>query len=181
MCQWKVEATPKAKQEKSEPKFNPKYDAHMKGEHRDDNSVSGLHTLHGKTDKEFQFANQRVPDATCGQIFAAKVRLCKYDKYEKAKASDEKLSSFWPTSMCHAHVKEAIIYAWRDWKKNNQVSSEHQFMSKRADEKIKWVGKVKIKEGESGKSYIIWVGSPETGNGESEILSAFPTINGKFL
>src|SRR5262245_17743618 len=99
MCNWKVEATPKATLEKSEPEFHPKFGAHMKGEHRDNNSVSGLHTLHGKTDKEFQVVGQRVPDATCGQIFCAKVQLCKYDKYDKATPSKEKLSYFWPTSM----------------------------------------------------------------------------------
>jgi hypothetical protein len=191
MCTVIVEPSRKAQLEIRTPIYDPTYDAHMAGQWHG-TSVTGMHSLYGLVKgTNYRITDDHiVPDANSHiSIFSAKVRLLKAaDRFGNQEASDEKLSSFWPTDMCGAHVKDAITAAWKDWKKNGGTP-EYLTVSRRAGPGIKWVGKVKLKTRLAGggrtarfKASVIWVGCPETGDSSaSPILSAFPAINGKFF
>jgi len=122
---------------------------------------------------------------------------------------DEKLSCFFPTSMTYTEIVDAVKLAYKNYKggttgmirilpkhqphgneppkadytkaKSDSISSFNAQLKRLhvTDKGTKWPGQVRIADG-SG-SWVIWIGSPETGTSASTLFSAFPAVGGKFM
>lgn len=189
-CGWTV--TPAKPQHPNlEPAFDPTFESHMRGTVSDTGALTGCHTLYGRGPGDRQFEQEGDHDhkvfapSTKDKIYSAKVQLkTGEDVRGRAQFSNEKLSSFWPDDMCLECVKQAIIYAWKNYKgaESNAVKHKGQYdemQREMKDTPVKWAGKVAITKGNA--SFRTWVGSPQTGGQSSKILSAYPKVKAKFF
>ncbi len=196
-CGWTATALAGAPTSTQNPAFDPKFDAHMKGEISSKGALTGCHSLYGVKKDERLFEQGAVgpqedkgegtrdhkvfAPATNDKIYSAKVRLkIKDDARGKPVFSDEKLSCFWPDDMCLECVKDAIVLAWKNHKgvmSGRDQTSVDAVLAVIGS--MKWAGQVNITKGKS--SFSTWVGSPQTGGDSSKISTAFPKVGGKFF
>jgi hypothetical protein len=86
-------------------------------------------------------------------------------------AGAAKQSSFFPSSMNYNAIRNAVIAAWQDYQRYQNV---HIYQSMVAKSGLQWVGYASL----NGRK--IWVGSDRNGT-NAPIYTAFPAINGRFF
>jgi hypothetical protein len=105
-------------------------------------------------------------DARVPGIYSAEIRLtANNDK-------GTKISTFFPATMNWAAVRAAIVEAWEDGQINR---TNDIYVSMRNKYTLGMAGMATI----GGQK--IWVGSMQTGSAASQIGTAFPAVNNKFI
>jgi hypothetical protein len=180
------------------------------GSHRGLHSLNQILGTNYRIQPGHKIDDSNCPQVFSAKVSLVK-NMSEVQAYSKQREwAEEKLSFFFPTSMTFDEIKRAVTLAHQNYmgskqglipkmpkhqpdyqtgtpkvsydkaKSDSMKAFQSQLKKLNVTELgVKWAGKVKIENG--GNSWIIWVGSPQTGSESSKLLGAHPAVRGRFI